>query len=60
MQDIARKKLRENQVYFGVTSAMKVLLALTAQDVGLFRVSDRETVEELALLVGRYLGMNWD
>ena len=57
---IARKKLRENQVYFGVASAMKVLLALAAQDVGLFRVSDKETVEELALMVGRYLGMDWD
>jgi hypothetical protein len=39
---------------------MKVLLALAAQDVGRFRVSDRETVEELALMVGRYLGMDWD
>lgn len=57
---IRRQKLRENQVYFAITTVMKTLLVMALNDVGPFRATDSRTAEEMARLLGAYLGIRMD
>jgi len=54
---VTRSKLREQQVYFALASAMKTMLVMAANDVGPFRATDQATSRELALMMGAYLGI---
>ena len=54
---VSANKLRENQVYFGLASAMKTLLVMAANDVGPYRATDKATAEELARMFAAYVGI---
>jgi AcrR family transcriptional regulator len=54
---VVAKKLRPNQVYFALASAMKTLLVMAANEVGPYRATDRATAEELARMFAGYVGI---
>jgi AcrR family transcriptional regulator len=54
---VSRKKLRPDQVYFALASAMKTMLVMAANEVGPYRANDPETARELARMFAAYLGI---
>jgi AcrR family transcriptional regulator len=54
---VGRRGFAANQVYFGIAAVMKTLLVMACNDVGPYRATDRRTFEELARMLGGYLGL---
>jgi AcrR family transcriptional regulator len=57
---ISRRKLRNGQVYFGLSAVTRAVVIMSANDVGPFRAMDRRTRMEFAEMLGRYLGLDLD
>lgn len=56
----SRRRLREGQVYFGLSAVTRAIVIMSANDVGPFRATDRRSAEEFAEMLGSYLGLDLD